>query len=66
MYLRLNELFEIEVFDIQLCKQKPYIYTKQNYIVISWLQICHTRLTHSFILKQKPQPVFNLPDNLHG
>ena len=40
--------------------------SRREQVVISRLRIGHTRLTHSFILKQEPQPVFNLPDNLHG
>ena len=49
-----NKLFQIQP---TLGKGRPVSKkSRREQVVISRLRICHTRLTHSFILKQEPQP----------
>ena len=60
-----------ELFQIQptLGEWRPVLRkSKREQVVISWLWIGYTRLTHFFILKQERTitTVFDLPDNLHG
>ena len=49
-----NKLFQIQP---TLVEWRPVSRkSRREQVVISWLRIGHTRLTHSFILKQEPQP----------
>ena len=48
-----NKLFQIQP---TLGEWRPTFRKSREQVVISRLHIVHTRLTHSFILKQEPQP----------
>ena len=49
-----NKLFQIQP---TLGEWRPALRkSRREQVFISWLRICHTRLTHSFILKQEQQP----------
>ena len=59
-----NKLFQIQP---TLGEWRPaFRKSRREQVIISWLRIGHIRLTQSFILKQEPQPVFDVSDNLHS